>query len=297
MKDSYNYFGNAAANVARAKKHTLYLEEYPYSEYNEISAQNAKVFTEYREDTLDKCVLANDEKRPTVRLSPRTTVDYVLNSEFEITREPDVVLDFADYLDPGGKFMEGGIVQEESLCHSSNLFNILKSERLAEEFYWPNREEFRKSGNFMYSDKGIMIPRVMFRNSLRDDDRSVDADVIVLAAPNYRHKDCTKVESISEEEYLSILRSRIETIFKIAYETYSEECLIYPNMKRALVLGAFGCGEFRNDPKIVAEIMVDCINKGYANLFTEVVFAIPPGYNYSVFRQVIRRNLYINIEE
>lgn len=76
MKDSYNYFGNAAANIARAKKHTAALDKYPYSEYNEISAQNAKVFTEYKEDTLDKCVLANDGKRPTVRLSPRTTLDY-----------------------------------------------------------------------------------------------------------------------------------------------------------------------------------------------------------------------------
>lgn len=74
MKDSYNYFGNAAANAARAKKHTLALDEYPYYEYNEISAQNAKVFTGYKEDTLDKCVLANDGKRPVVRLSPRTTV-------------------------------------------------------------------------------------------------------------------------------------------------------------------------------------------------------------------------------
>lgn len=292
-----NYFRHAVDNIAHAKKHTAALDEYPYSVCSELSAQNAKVFTEYKEDTLDKCIMANDGKRPAVRLSPRTTVDCVLNSEFEITRESDVVLDFADYLDPGGMFMEGYMAQEESLCHSSNLFNILKSERLTEEFYWPNREEFRKTRNYMYSDKGIMVPRVMFRDENSKGDRSVDADVIVLAAPNYRHKNHNKVESISEEEYLRILRSRIETIFKIAYETYSEESLIYHGAKRTLVLGAFGCGVFRNDPKFVAEIMVDCINKGYANLFTEVVFAIPPGYNFSVFRQVIRDKLEYDVEE
>lgn len=36
------------------------------------------------------------------------------------------VLNFASYKNPGGKFLDGSSAQEECLCHSSILYNVLK---------------------------------------------------------------------------------------------------------------------------------------------------------------------------
>ena len=66
---------------------------------------------------------------------------------------------------------------------------------------------------------------------------------------------------------------------------------IKENVKQTLVLGAFGCGVFRNDPHRVAEIMIDCISKGYANMYDRVIFAIPPGFNHDVFSRVIESRI------
>ena len=63
------------------------------------------------------------------------------------------------------------------------------------------------------------------------------------------------------------------------------------NNVEVLILGAFGCGVFRNDPRRVAEIMIDCISKGYANMYDRVIFAIPPGYNHDVFSRVIESRI------
>lgn len=45
---------------------------------------------------------------------------------------------------------------------------------------------------------------------------------------------------------------------------------------QTLVLGAWGCGVFRNDPRMVAGVFADLIREGssFANVFPHLVFAI-----------------------
>ena len=52
-----------------------------------------------------------------------------------------------------------------------------------------------------------------------------------------------------------------------------------------VVLGAFGCGVFRNDPLFVARAFKECLSK---YKFKHVIFAVPDctSYNYKVFAKV-----------
>ena len=46
------------------------------------------------------------------------------------------------------------------------------------------------------------------------------------------------------------------------------------NNADALVLGAFGCGVFKNDPEMIAENFEMLINSKYKNCFKKIIFAI-----------------------
>lgn len=65
-------------------------------------------------------------------------------------------------------------------------------------------------------------------------------------------------------------RNKIRTILRIARE----------NGQRVLVLGAFGCGAFRNPPRHVAELFKEIIDSAeFASAFDRIVFAIKPDHN------------------
>lgn len=64
-----------------------------------------------------------------------------LSSEVAVSKCKDKVciLNFASYKNPGGRFMDGSSAQEEMLCHSSILYNVLSNERFINNFYKPNK--------------------------------------------------------------------------------------------------------------------------------------------------------------
>lgn len=304
-----NYFKDRKANIEKAIKHTKEMDERFFA-FTKSSSERADFFRQLPGDILTKCTGLKCRERPEILMTCKSTTDVVLDNSTNSLYSNITVLDFADYLKPGGMFMEGSMAQEESICHKSNLYNILTYGDQFSEHFGDNHKIFDQSGNHAYSDACVMIPSVIFADDKNRQKRRTVADVIVLAAPNKRHLD---TDNLTESYFDYVLRKRIEMIFKASYMFYKKRGIITEdehvsfgkseafnlfmfddngsNIKQTLVLGAFGCGVFRNDPRRVAEIMIDCISKGYANMYDRVIFAIPPGFNHDVFSRVIESRI------
>lgn len=176
-------------------------------------------------------------------------------------------LNFASYKNPGGMFLKGSKAQEECLCHQSALYNILTR---FPNYYAENRKNLNEA---LYTDRAIYIPSVpFFTGSI-----GFDCDIIACAAPNKYA--AQRYKNVSDEKNWYYLYNRIEFILNIA-KLHQVDILI---------VGAFGCGVFGQDPYEVAAIFKYLLdNKSYG--FSQVIFAIPKGTradNYTPFVQVL----------
>ncbi|MEV6329010.1 TIGR02452 family protein [Streptomyces sp. NPDC051909] len=179
-----------------------------------------------------------------------------------LREKPDervAVLNFASARNPGGGYLNGAQAQEEALCRSSALYTTLLR---APEYY----EHHRAERDAFYTDRVIHSPAVpVFRDErggLLDEPFAVgfltspapNAGVIRRRTPELAHR------------VPAALAARAERVLETAVaQGY-----------RRLVLGAWGCGVFQNDPAEVAgAFKVLLTGDGrFARHFDEVVFGI-----------------------
>lgn len=167
------------------------------------------------------------------------------------------VLNFASAKNPGGGFLNGAMAQEEALAAASGLYSTLL---LHETYYQVNRG----CKTMIYTDHAIYSPEVVF---FRDGtfgllETPAAASVLTLPAVNMGQV-IRKGED--QEKARAAMKDRMRlslAIFAAQRETH-------------LILGAYGCGVFRNDPADVAgwwqELLED---EGYGRFFQEIVFAV-----------------------
>lgn len=169
------------------------------------------------------------------------------------------VLNFASYKNPGGKFMEGSSAQEECLCHTSNLYNVLK--RFPKYYEW-NKKHNNKA---LYTNRAMYSEDVTFLDEsvcvYGADPIHVKADVITCAAPNYSA--AGRYAGVELDENNAELFRRIKFVLDIAEE----------NNVDTLILGAFGCGVFGQDAVAVAKYFKKCLST-YDYHFKNVYFSV-----------------------
>jgi uncharacterized protein (TIGR02452 family) len=196
-------------------------------------------------------------------VSPADTLFEVTGeSSLEAARriaEPVAVLNFASARNPGGGFLNGARAQEEALCRASALYTCLLRAR---EFY----DHHRAHRDPFYTDRVIHSPAVPV---FRDDrggllDEPYTAGFLTAAAPNAGVVLRTAPERAAELPRAIAVRAErvLETAVAHGY--------------RRLVLGAWGCGVFRNDPAQVAGAFRTLLGPGgrFAGAFQHVVFGI-----------------------
>jgi uncharacterized protein (TIGR02452 family) len=159
-------------------------------------------------------------------------------------------LNFANGVDPGGGFLHGARAQEEVLCRSSALYLTLEGD--------PMYAAHRRAPAYESSDWTILSPDVpVFR---RDDGTALPepwiASFITCAAPY--------APEVGQPRAGDLLERRIRRVLEVGH-THGFD---------TLVLGAWGCGAFANDPARTARDFRTALETTFAGAFREVVFAV-----------------------
>jgi len=193
---------------------------------------------------------------PSIGAAPAVSVtgESTLAASRRLARDGDVAaLVFASAKNPGGGFRTGAQAQEEGLARASALYRCLTA---APQFYTFHRSR----GDSLYSDRVIYSPGVPV---FRDDDGQLlpapyDVSFLTAAAPNRGAVPRSRAGQVA-----AILAVRARRVLAVAAA----------HGHRRLVLGAWGCGVFRNDPAVVADVFAEALAES-AGWFDQVVFAV-----------------------
>ncbi|MET9563431.1 TIGR02452 family protein [Streptomyces tauricus] len=201
---------------------------------------------------------------PASRGSAHTFFEVTGESSLEAARRltaagPVAVLNFSSARNPGGGYLNGAQAQEEALCRASALYACVVRVR---EFY----DHHRTHRDTFYTDRVIHSPAVPV---FRDDrgallDEPYTAGFLTAAAPNAGVIKRTAPERMPELP--GALASRAERVLETAAV----------HGYRRLVLGAWGCGVFQNDPAQVASAFSALLGDTgrFAGTFEHVVFGV-----------------------
>lgn len=169
---------------------------------------------------------------------------------------PVAALNFASARNPGGGFTGGAKAQEEDVARCSGLYPCLVR---APAYYAVNRAQ----RSMIYTDHIIYSPEVpFFRVRSRElIEVPFQASIITAPAPN-----AGEARQKGEGDQVSAaLRRRAGMVLAVAED----------NGQRRLLLGAWGCGVFRNDPVEVAAAFKDWLcHPRFAGAFDLVEFAV-----------------------
>ena len=197
------------------------------------------------------------------------------------------VLNFASSTNPGGGVTKGSTAQEECLCRCSNLYLTLYQEKCIREYYNINKKHMSNLGSdaIIYS-RNVYVFKDKDYNMLPVEDRFY-VDVITCAAPNLRENPRNQYNSDASEEKLTLTDEELYNIHvKRARNILN---VAVKNEDDYLILGAFGCGAFRNNPEIVAKAYKDVL-QDYMYCFKVIDFAIIDGKysnNYEIFKRIL----------
>ena len=158
------------------------------------------------------------------------------------------------------------------------------------QFYAPHR----CARDPLHNDDCIYTPGVMVFKADTDypqllpEEKWYPVNVLTCAAPNLRERPSNEMNAgdgdaavhISREELQALHEKRMRRVLEIAWRKGNE----------VVILGAFGCGAFRNPPAVVAQAMKTVVQE-YRKNFETIEFAVYCGAqydtNYRVFQQVL----------
>jgi uncharacterized protein (TIGR02452 family) len=161
-----------------------------------------------------------------------------------------LALNFANGVEPGGGFLFGARAQEEVLCRSSALYQTLIGD--------PMYGEHSKRPQADSTDWAIYSPDIpVFRTDEGTElPEPWPLSFLTCAAPY--------APAIGQPRSGDLLQKRIHRVLAIA-RAFGHT---------ALVLGAWGCGAFANDPERTARDFRHALENDYSGAFSDIIFAI-----------------------
>ena len=172
-----------------------------------------------------------------------------------------LILNMANAGTAGGGWLNGAMAQEEAICFRSSLSLTLKSK------FYP-----MKPLDAIYSPCVVILREALTRgHALLDvaNPESLPVVAVVSIAALSRPKLTTRVfggeETYAVKEDMEITQEKMRIILRIAGQKHHTR----------LILGALGCGVFRNPPVEVATLWREVLQESeWTGWFKEIVFAV-----------------------
>lgn len=261
----------------------ILLLSHSFLAFAEPNLRNQQIFQEtldyIQRESLPLLEVLSFEGSPSNDLPPSLlpSVSVWNKSSFQAAQElaktghKPLILDMANKLSPGGSVLKGSAAQEETLCRQSNLYSGLM--------------DAAKAGLYPIIEQGgVLVKNVtFFRNdSYEFLENSFQADVFASAAYDCNPKHSPYLEENlagydrpeSDIDYELGTKAKMRAFFRAAVE----------NDNDALVLSAFGCGAFKNDPKVISKWYKEVLGEAeFQDAFQLIVFAILEEVNFSTF--------------
>lgn len=247
-------------------------------------------------DTLRKAIAQSDQKQyickdqmactadktrryenpAKIIVSKKRSLEAAGNKEYEGLKV--CVHNFASATNPGGGVENGASAQEECICRCSTLYANLSAESMRRDFYQQHKMLIKQGKmDAAYNDDCIFTPGVIVFKTDDDQYRLMEetawygVDVITCAAPNLRENPSNamnpdsgkKVSDLSVAQLKALHKKRLRKLLSIARNEKEE----------VLILGAFGCGAFRNPAWVVSEAFHEVVQE-FLYDFRVIEFAV-----------------------
>ena len=198
------------------------------------------------------------------------------------------VMNFANALHAGGGVVKGAGAQEECLCRTSTLYPLLYRRTLRDTFYKHHHtlKTAKASDALIYTEDVVIcktdedLPQRMPR------EQWVNVDVITVAAPDLRNKPNQYVPLVNGGTHMNnaeLFGYHVKRAIHVLTCAAAQSADI-------LVLGAFGCGAFQNDPEVVARAYKVALEE-FPKVFKKIEFAVycspADPKNYETFSRVL----------
>lgn len=225
----------------------------------QASVEGSRLFTPDQLSDLAREDVEGSLFETIITVSNETTLNAASRLAKKFGDDLVLALNFASGKHPGGGFLRGSEAQEESIARASALYPTLNAHF---EYYEVNRAyptEF-------YTDHMIYSPAVpVFRDDSADF-LNEPYNLSILTAPGVKAGEVRKHQPELVSEITGTMRRRIGYVLHIALQLGYKD----------LVLGAWGCGVFRNDPNEIAGHFADYLLPGglFAGQFRRIDFAV-----------------------
>ena len=215
----------------------------------------------YAPSNLDLLVdtIGPPHKRETTISVSNCTTFAAARSLIDAGYKNPLCLNFASAKNPGGGFLSGSQAQEECLARASALHESLASQMT---YYDVNRSHT----SALYTNHIIYSPRVPV---FRSDEDALIAEpylVSVVTSPAVNAGAVRKNEPSNVQAIRSTMETRIRSVLAVARQ----------HDHNAIVLGAWGCGVFGNDPTDIAHWFAEALldDSRFAGAFDRIVFGV-----------------------
>lgn len=219
--------------------------------------QMTKLYAQQIQETVDNTHIYDDQSTlsassfltyPQLCFTPVDTATAIKNSNWQT--EKTAALNFADYLEAGGRYLRGSVAQEEALCLESDLYQCLAP--FEQTYYQWNNAHINHS---LYENRALYSPNILFASPKI----YAQMDIITCAAPNYSQ---AKLSDISYKNACITLRNRTAFVKQIAQKQHVVH----------LILGAWGAGVFGFKAKDVAQMWYNVFKE--KSSIRKVTFAV-----------------------